>query len=102
MASLALITKPITMPPLEHFRIGNKEQPDSATTLIIQLFELSVKTAICPIAPVVDKMSTQAPMETMTKSCDHQAEQSNPLSLGVDIFLTCNDILTAWPHSVGK
>lgn len=100
MASLALITKPITMPPLDHFRIGDEEQPGTSVTLIVQVGELSVNAVVSAIGPVENKMATRTPMVEPVNLWDHWYQHSNLFSLGVDIFLTCDDILTALPHSI--
>jgi alpha-D-ribose 1-methylphosphonate 5-triphosphate synthase subunit PhnH len=99
MASLALITKPIAMPPLDHFRIGGEEQPDTSATLIVQVGELSAITAMGPFGPQENKMVRRTLMGEPINFWDYWYQRSKLFSLGIDIFFTCDDILTALPHT---
>ena len=100
MASFALITNPMTMPPLDHFRIGDEENPDISATLIIQIEDLSVNTAINPDGTAVEKIARHSHPVVPLNSWEHRYQQSTPLFLGLDIFLTCDDTLAALPQSI--
>jgi alpha-D-ribose 1-methylphosphonate 5-triphosphate synthase subunit PhnH len=102
MANLALITKPVTMPPLDHFRIGDEDHPDTSVTLIIQvgkLFANAAKTSGAPLVtgPLVNSEPKVFPMGVPTNILDHWTQTSSPFSSSIDIFLTCDDVLTALP-----
>jgi alpha-D-ribose 1-methylphosphonate 5-triphosphate synthase subunit PhnH len=99
MADLALITNPIAMPPLDYFRIGDDDNPDNCTTLIVQVGDLSTTATMNPIETVVNKMTTRSFLEVSPNFWDHWYFQSRRFPLGVDIFLTCNDMLAAMPRA---
>jgi alpha-D-ribose 1-methylphosphonate 5-triphosphate synthase subunit PhnH len=102
MADLALITNPITMPPLVNFRIYDEELSDTSTMLIIQVDELSLNAAMPPFGSVVDKTAAPSLLEVSVNFWDDWDQQSKLFSPGVDIFLTCDDIITALPQSIGQ
>lgn len=101
MASLALITKPLTMPPLNHFRIGNQEQPEYSTTLIVQVGGLSADPSTSPVTSSLNQVTTRSLQEIPLNFWDHWYEQSIHYPLSFDLFLTCDDILAVIPPSIG-
>ncbi len=98
MASLALITKPATMPPLDHFRISDHEQPETVPTLIVEVDGLSAGTSMGPMPTVISQMTIRKLMEVPVNFWNnwHTLPDRRPPSL--DVFLTCDNILTALPH----
>jgi alpha-D-ribose 1-methylphosphonate 5-triphosphate synthase subunit PhnH len=102
MASLALITNPVTMPPLDQFKMGDEEHPDTAATLIVQVGEMPANTVWNPIRSAVRQMTTRSLMGMPANFWDHWLQQSERFPLSVDIFLTCDDVLAALPHSSGQ
>ena len=101
MASLALITNPVAMPPLDQFKMGDDEDPDAAATLIVQVGEMLANSASNPIRSVVRQMTTRSPMGMPANFWDHWLQQSERFPLRLDIFLTCDDNLTVMPQSMG-
>ncbi|MGD9301185.1 MAG: phosphonate C-P lyase system protein PhnH [Desulfobacterales bacterium] len=98
MASLALITKPSTMPPLEHFRIGDYERPETASSLIIQVTSLSAATPMNSTPAVANQARLRSPMEEVpAKFWTYWYKQSIRHPPGLDIFFTCDDILAVLP-----
>jgi alpha-D-ribose 1-methylphosphonate 5-triphosphate synthase subunit PhnH len=102
MASLALITNPVTMPPLDQFKMGDEENPDTAATLIVQVGEMPANTVWNSIRSAVRQMTTRSLMGIPANFWDHWLQQSERFPLSVDIFLTCDDVLAALPHSSGQ
>jgi alpha-D-ribose 1-methylphosphonate 5-triphosphate synthase subunit PhnH len=100
MASLALITKPIAMPPLDHFRIGGEEQPGTSATLIVQVGELSANATMSPTRMEKNKTIKRKLMKEPMNYWDHWYQQSAFLCQGADIFLTCDDVMISLPHPV--
>jgi alpha-D-ribose 1-methylphosphonate 5-triphosphate synthase subunit PhnH len=101
MASLALITNPVAMPPLDQFKMGDDEDPDAAATLIVQVREMLANNAWNPIRSVVRQMTTRSPMGMPANFWDQWLQQSERFPLRLDIFLTCDDNLTVMPQSIG-
>jgi alpha-D-ribose 1-methylphosphonate 5-triphosphate synthase subunit PhnH len=100
MASLALITKPIAMPPLDHFRIGGEEQSDTSATLIIQVDELFANTISSPTRTRKNETLIRKPIKEPINFWDHWQQQSTFFSPDVDIFLTCDDVMISLPHPI--
>ena len=97
MAKFVIITKPAVMPSLEFFRVGRQELHEKATTILVQVDD---------IYPVLDDRSTnidggKAAGLKLKGVADIFWYQWRRLSrlhpLGMDIFFTCDDVLTAWP-----
>ena len=101
MASLALITKPNTMPPLDHFRIGDNEDPDTSATLIVQVDKLSENTAKNPIRWILNRMSARSLKGVPAHLRNLWSQQSYLPPWSVDIFLTCDDSLAVMPQLSG-
>jgi len=101
MASLALITNPVAMPPLDQFKMGDDEDPDAAATLIVQVREMLANNAWNPIRSVVRQMTTRSPMGMPANFWDHWLQQFERFPIRLDIFLTCDDNLTVMPQSMG-
>ena len=101
MASLALITKPNTMPPLDRFRIGDNEDPDTSVTLIVQVDRLSANTAKNQICWIINRMRTPSLKGVPAHLWDLWSQQSYGVPWSVDIFLTCDNTLTVIPQLSG-
>ena len=98
MASLVLITAPISMPSLDKFRIGDNEHPDSSATLIVQVSKLPTKATVSPIGKVVNMMINRTLRGLTVNYRNQWNPPSNSFPLGIDIFLTCDDILAVMHH----
>lgn len=101
MASLALITKPNTMPPLDCLRIGDNEDHDTSVTLIVQVDRLSANTAKSQIWWIINRMRTLSLKGVPAHLWDLWSQQSYRLSWSVDIFLTCDNTLAVIPQLSG-
>ena len=97
MAKFAIVTRPAAMPSLECFRIGRYERGEKATTLVVQVED---------IYPVADNQSSRISGDKTSRLeikgvADIFWYQWRQLSflhpMGIDIFLTCDDVLTALP-----
>ena len=99
MATCALITDPVHMPPLKHFRIGDHESPANAAALIIQLDDIQINRGKKLAGPGIKKLARLTPMGMPNDFWKQWQEQSREYPLGVDIFFTCEDALVALPRS---
>jgi len=97
MAKFAIITKPDVMPPLDFFRVGRHELHEKATTILVQVDDID---------PVLENRRINAgPGAAVGLKPKGVADifwyQWRRLSrlhpLGMDIFFTCDDVLTACP-----
>jgi alpha-D-ribose 1-methylphosphonate 5-triphosphate synthase subunit PhnH len=97
MANFALITNPAAMPALDYFRIGRYEYPEKATTIVVQVDD---------ILPVPDDKqfnifgnnTNRLELVGVPENFWRQWQQISRLyPAGLDIFFTCDDVLTAWP-----
>ena len=97
MANFAIITKPATMPPLDYFRIGRYEYPEKATTIIVQVDDIIPSADKKYSKTFVDKIP-RLELKGVTENFWYQWQQLSGLyPLGIDIFFTCDDVLTALP-----
>ena len=99
MAQFVIITKPATMPSLDTFRIGRFEYPDKATTMVVQVDD---------ILPVEEKeyfdsdvfSTTHLELKGISQNFMDQWRQiSTRYPFGIDIFITCEDVLTVLPKT---
>jgi alpha-D-ribose 1-methylphosphonate 5-triphosphate synthase subunit PhnH len=97
MAKFVIITKPAVMPSLEFFRVGRHELQEKATTILVQVDD---------IYPVLDNRSVdmdsgpaaRLKLKGVAETFRYQWRRLSLLyPLGMDIFFTCDDVLTAWP-----
>jgi len=99
MANFAIVTQPLNMPDLENFRIGTYEYPENATTLLVQVDDILPGAEYQKSGIGVDQ---RAHLE-LRGLPDHFWHQWRQLSgrhpLGIDVFITCEDVLTALPKS---
>jgi alpha-D-ribose 1-methylphosphonate 5-triphosphate synthase subunit PhnH len=99
MANFAIVTQPVAMPDLEYFRVGTYDYPENATTVLVQVDDILPGAAYKTAGTGVD----QKPQLELRGIPDHFWHQWRQLSgrhpLGIDIFITCEDVLTALPKS---
>ena len=94
MANFAIVTRPDVMPALNYFRVGRYEQPEKATTLLVQVND------ILPIAANSSDKGAHLELKGVPETFWHQWQQLSSLHpLGIDIFFTCDDVLTSLPRS---
>ncbi len=97
MANFALVTKPASMPALDYFRVGRNEYPDTATTLVVQVDDiLPGSETKFPI--LLTNGHPQLELKGVLDQFWHQWQQVSSLyPMGIDIFVTCEDVLAAVP-----
>jgi alpha-D-ribose 1-methylphosphonate 5-triphosphate synthase subunit PhnH len=101
MANFAIITQPATMPPLDYFRIGRYEYPDKATTIVVQVDDIYPGTDKKYSNIFVNK-TARLEIKGVTENFWYQWQQlSSRHPLGIDIFFTCDDVLTVLPKIKG-
>jgi alpha-D-ribose 1-methylphosphonate 5-triphosphate synthase subunit PhnH len=98
MAHFALITQPSTMPPLDNFKIGDDEHPESATTLILQVERFNDHNHKILSGPGIKTTAQFSPVGIGPQFWEQWQLQAALFPLGVDVFFTCNDILAALPR----
>ncbi len=97
MAKFAIITRPAAMPPLEYFRVGRYEHCEKATTIVVQVED------IYPVADhqnsnVAGNRNSRLDLKDVADIFWCQWRQISFLHpMGIDIFFTCEDVLTALP-----
>jgi alpha-D-ribose 1-methylphosphonate 5-triphosphate synthase subunit PhnH len=99
MAHFALITQPSTMPPLDDFKIGDDEHPESAATLIIQVDRFNGDKVKSLSGPGIKTTTYFSPKGIRPQFWKEWQLQAALFPLGVDVFFTCNDILAALPRT---
>jgi alpha-D-ribose 1-methylphosphonate 5-triphosphate synthase subunit PhnH len=99
MADFALITRPADMPPLDDFRIGNEQHPESAATLIMQVVGFNDANAKFLAVPGIKSTTPFAPEGIPLNFWEQWQLQAAFFPLGVDIFFTCGDLLAALPRT---
>jgi alpha-D-ribose 1-methylphosphonate 5-triphosphate synthase subunit PhnH len=99
MANLAIVTRPASMPPLDYFRVARFEYSEKSTTVIVQVDDILP----CDDNKYSDfSFGDSAQLEFKGVPCNfwqqwQQLSQKHPL--GIDVFITCEDVLTALPKS---
>jgi alpha-D-ribose 1-methylphosphonate 5-triphosphate synthase subunit PhnH len=99
MANFTIITKPATMPALNRFRIGRHEYSEKVTTIVVQVDDIlpAANTNSESSDLFVDKIP-HLELKGVPDYFWHQWQQlSNLYPLGIDVFFTCDDVLTALP-----
>ena len=99
MAHFALITQPSAMPPLDDFKIGDDEHPESATTLILQVERFNDHNHKILSGPGIKTTTQFSPVGIRPQFWQQWQLQAALFPLGVDVFFTCNDILAALPRT---
>lgn len=98
MAHFAIITKPAAMPPLENFRIGRYEYCEKATTIVVQVDDILLMDVDNRYFTITGNRNIQLALKGVRKNFRHQWLQLfSRYPLGIDIFITCDDILIALP-----
>ena len=99
MANFAIVTQPVNMPDLEYFRIGTYVYPENATTILVQVDDILPKVKYNNRGSGID----QGPHLELKGLSEHFWHQWRQLSrrhpLGIDVFITCEDVLIAQPKS---
>ncbi len=98
-ADFALITSPDIMPALNEFNIGNDENPEFSTTLIIQAGRLSATKGKRLTGPGIETFSTFNVEGLTNRFWQDRQSQSAIFPLGVDIIFTCENRLAALPRT---
>jgi len=98
-ADFALITSPDIMPALNEFNIGNDENPEFSTTLIIQAGRLSSTKGKRLTGPGIETFSTFNAQGLTNRFWQDRQSQSAIFPLGVDIIFTCENRLAALPRT---
>lgn len=99
MADFALITRPANMPPLDDFRIGNAQHPESAATLIVQVEGFNDANGKNLGTPGNKSTPHFAPEGIAVDFWEQWQLQAAFFPLGVDILFTCGDLLAALPRT---
>ncbi len=100
MADFVLVTEPAGMPDLSFFKIARCDDTEKATTLIVQVDDIlpgpGYDSSNFPIG--------KSPRLELKGIPDNFWEQWRQLSVlypcGLDVFFTCEDVLTALPKTV--
>jgi alpha-D-ribose 1-methylphosphonate 5-triphosphate synthase subunit PhnH len=101
MASFALITQPASMPPLDYFRIGRYQYSEKATTMIIQVHDIIAAPAD-KYSNILKNKTARLELKGVSENFWYQWRQLSRLHpLGMDIFFTCDDVMTALPKIKG-
>ncbi|CAB1066046.1 hypothetical protein D1BOALGB6SA_10845 [Olavius sp. associated proteobacterium Delta 1] len=99
MANFVIVTEPGTMPDLEYFRVGRYEYPENATTMLVQVDDILPGVEDRNSRIMVGELS-QLEFKGVPDNFWHQWQQlSRMYSFGLDIFFTCEDVLTALPQT---
>jgi alpha-D-ribose 1-methylphosphonate 5-triphosphate synthase subunit PhnH len=97
MAKFAVITKPAAMPPLEYFRVGRHEDCEKATTIVVQVEDI-YPAADHQNCNVAGNRKSRLELKDVADIFWCQWRQLSFLHpMGIDIFFTCDDVLTALP-----
>ena len=99
MAHCVLITQPSAMPSLDDFKIGGKEHPESAATLIIQVDRFNDDNVKILSRPRIKTTAQFSPVGIGSLFWKQWQLQAALFPLGVDVFFTCNDILATLPRT---
>jgi alpha-D-ribose 1-methylphosphonate 5-triphosphate synthase subunit PhnH len=99
MADFALITRPADMPPLDDFRIGNEQHPESAATLIVEVEGFNDANGKVLGMPGIKPTTHFAPEGIAGDFWEQWQLQAAFFPLGVDILFTCGDRLAALPRT---
>jgi alpha-D-ribose 1-methylphosphonate 5-triphosphate synthase subunit PhnH len=99
MAHFALITQPAEMPPLDDFKIGDEQEPGSATTLFVQVDQFDDKHGKILSGPGIKTMIHFAPVGIQASFWRQWQLQAALFPLGVDVFFTHSDIIAALPRT---
>ena len=98
MAYYAIITKPACMPALNFFRIGPFEYPEKETTIIVQVDDIIPATGT-DHSNVVTYKTAWLEFKGITEKFWIQWRQLSRLNPpGINIFITCDDVLVALPR----
>lgn len=99
MANFAIVTKPVNMPDLEYFRIGTYDYPENATTILVQVEDI-LPNVEYKIAGIGFGQRLHLELKGLSAHFWHQWRHlSGRHPLGIDVFITCEDVLTALPKS---
>jgi alpha-D-ribose 1-methylphosphonate 5-triphosphate synthase subunit PhnH len=99
MANLAIVTKPATMPALEYFRIARYDSFENATTILVQVDDILPVVEYKRAGIWVDEMF-QLELKGVPHHFWHQWRHlSDRHPLGIDIFFTCEDVMTVLPKT---
>jgi alpha-D-ribose 1-methylphosphonate 5-triphosphate synthase subunit PhnH len=100
MADFVLVTEPASMPDLSYFRIARCENREKATTLIVQVED---------IMPSPEWGQSNIPFGKLPR-LEHKGipdsfwnqwrQLSSLYPCGIDVFFTCEDVLTALPKII--
>lgn len=101
MANFSIITKPATMPSLNYFRIDRYEYPEKATTMVVQVNDI-LPAPDNNFSTIIRDKTVRLEFKGVTESFWYQWQQLSQLyPSGIDIFFTCDDVLTALPKIKG-
>jgi alpha-D-ribose 1-methylphosphonate 5-triphosphate synthase subunit PhnH len=101
MANFAIITNPTTMPPLDYFRISRYEYPEKATTMVVQVNDI-LPVPDNKYSKIFSGKIARLELKGVTQNFWYQWQQLSRLYRpGIDIFFTCDDVLTALPKTKG-
>jgi len=99
MANFAIVTQPVNMPDLEFFRVGTYDHPENATTVLVQVDDI-LPDADCKSFGLGIDQRPQLELRGLPEHFWHQWRQlSGRHPLGIDVFITCEDVLAALPKS---
>ena len=99
MAKFVIITRPANMPALDTFRVGRFEYPEKATTIVVQVDDIApaVENKNCNIFV---NNTAQLDLKGISRNFLYQWRQLSSLyPMGIDIFVICEDVLTALPKT---
>jgi alpha-D-ribose 1-methylphosphonate 5-triphosphate synthase subunit PhnH len=99
MAHFALITRPSAMPPLDDFKIGDEDRPESAATLIVQVERFNDHNDKILSGPGTKSGTHFSPVGIHSQFWEQWQGQEALFPLGVDVFFTCKDLLAALPRT---
>jgi alpha-D-ribose 1-methylphosphonate 5-triphosphate synthase subunit PhnH len=85
------------MPPLDYFRVARVEYPEKATTVVVQVDDI-LPRADNKYSEISLDPSTHLEFKSVPDNFWQQWQQlSQKYPLGIDIFFTCEDVLTSLP-----
>ncbi len=100
MADFVLVTDPASMPDLNYFRIARCEYPEKATTMIVQVEDI-LPSSECDSSYIPLGKSPRLKLKGIPNSFYYQWQQLSSLyPCGIDVFFTCEDVLTALPRII--
>ena len=97
MANFAIITKPANMPALDYFRIDRNEYPERPTTMVVQVDDILPAVYEHYSNSFVDNTARLEYKGVADIFWDQWSQLSLLHPLGIDIFFTCDDVLSALP-----